>query len=183
MRKYLELFWAFVIVGATLFGGGYVIVPILERELVKKRGWISMDEVLDYYTISQITPGIIAVNIATFTGYKRAGPLGGLIATVGLVFPGVCLMLVVSLFLQHFAENKAVRHALAGIRLAVCALILDTVIKLYKGFWKNYKSVIISIIVFILSAVFSISPVFILPAAALAGFLFFRPKKSVGENL
>ena len=175
MREYLELFWAFIVVGGTTFGGGYAAVPVLERELIKKRGWLTMDEVLEFYTIAQITPGIILVNIATFSGYKRKGIPGGIIATLGLVLPGVSLMLLISLFIRRFAEYPAVRHAFGGIRLAVCALILDTTVKLFKGFWKDYKALIISIAAFVLSAVFSVSPVYIIPVAGLAGFLLFTP--------
>ena len=175
MRELLELFRAFIVIGATTFGGGYAIVPVLERELIKKRGWITMDEVLDFFTLAQITPGVIAVNIATFVGCKRKSFIGGAIATTGFVLPGVCLMLIISLFVRRFAEYPLVQHALAGIRLAVCALILDTTIKLFKGFFKNYKSIIISIIAFVLSAVFSVSPMYIILGAGLAGFaLFYR---------
>jgi chromate transporter len=177
LPEYLELFWAFIAVGATIFGGGYAIVPVLERELIKKRGWITMDEVLDFYTLAQITPGVIAVNIATFVGCKRKGFIGGVIATIGLILPGFCLMLIVSLFVQRFAEYPLVQNALAGIRIAVCALILDTAIKLFKGFFKDYKSLIISIIAFVLSAILSVSPMYVIMGAGLAGFaLFFRPR-------
>ena len=182
MRAYLELLWAFIVIGATTFGGGYAIVPVLERELIKKRGWLTMDEVLDFYTIAQITPGIIAVNIATFTGCRRKGVLGGILATIGLVLPGVCLMLVISVFVKRFAEYSVVRHALAGIRLAVCALVLDTVIKLIKGFFKNYKSVIICIIAFVLSAVFSVSPVYVVLGAGIAGFLLYSQHWNSGKK-
>jgi chromate transporter len=151
-------------------------VPVLEREMIKKRGWLTMDEVLDFYTIAQITPGIILVNIATFVGCKRKGILGGIIATIGIILPGVSLMLLISLFIRRFAEYPVVRRAFSGIRLAVCALILDTTIKLFKGFWKDYKAMIISVIAFVLSAVFSVSPVYIIPAAGIAGFLLFSPK-------
>jgi len=171
VRAYLELFWAFFTVGATTFGGGYAIVPVLERELIKKRGWLTMDEVLDFYTISQITPGVIAVNIATFVGCKRMSFMGGLVATIGLILPGVSLMLVVSLFVKRFADYPVVQHALAGIRLAVCALILNTTLKLIKGFFREYKSIIVFVIVFTLSAVFSVSPVYVILGAGLAGFL------------
>lgn len=178
MKELLELAWAFTVIGATTFGGGYAIVPVLERELIKKRGWITMDEVLDFYTVAQITPGVIAVNIATFVGCKRRGFVGGLAATIGLVLPGVSLMLLVSLFVRRFAEYPPVQHALAGIRLAVCALILDTAIKLVKGFYKDYKSVIICVIAFALSAVLSVSPVYIIAGAGLAGFLLFPRRRA-----
>jgi len=176
VRAYLELLWAFFVVGATSFGGGYAVVPILDRELVKKRGWISMDEVLDFYTIAQITPGIILVNIATFVGCKRKGFFGGTLATIGLILPGVCLMLLISMFFRHFAENRIVQHALTGIRLAVCALMLDVAGKLFKGFFRDYKAVIISIVAFALSTVFSLSPVFIVLGAGIAGFLLYSPR-------
>jgi chromate transporter len=153
------------------------MLPVLERELIKKRGWISMDEVMDYYTIAQITPGIIAVNVATFVGCKRKGPAGGILATAGLVLPGISLMILVSFFIQRFAAYPVVRHAFAGIRIAVCALILDTALKLFKGFFKNIKSIIISVIAFSLSAVFSLSPVYIILGAGLAGFLLFPQRK------
>jgi len=179
VREYFELFWAFIVVGASAFGGGYAAVPLLEREMIKKRGWLTMDEVLDFYTIAQITPGIILVNIATFVGCKRKGIPGGVIATFALVVPGVCLMLLISLFIKRFAEYPVVRHAFSGIRLAVCALILDTTIKLFRGFWKDYKAMIISVIAFALSAVFSVSPVYVIPVAGLAGFLLFSPKGKV----
>jgi len=179
VREYLELFWAFIVVGCTTFGGGYTAIPVLEREMIKKRGWLTMDEVLDFYTIAQITPGIILVNIATFSGYKRKGIPGGIIATIGVVVPGVSLMLLISLFIKRFAEYPIVQHAFSGIRLAVCALILDTTVKLFKGFWKDYKALIISIAAFVLSAIFSVSPVYIIPVAGLAGFLLYSPR---GKN-
>lgn len=182
MHKYLELFWAFMVVGVTAFGGGYAIVPVLEREMIKKRGWLTMEEILDYYTIAQITPGVIAVNIATFVGCKHKGSLGGLVATIGFILPGVTLMLVVSVFIQHFAEYPLVKHALAGIRLAVCAMILDTAIKLFKGLFKNFRAPVICIITFVLSAVFSVSPVYIIIGAGITGFFLFNPKWKITEK-
>jgi chromate transporter len=175
LREYLELFWAFVVIGATTFGGGYAILPVLDRELIKKRGWLTMDEMTDLFTVAQITPGVIAVNIATFAGCKRKGYFGGAVATVGLILPGVTLMMIVSIFVQRFAEYALVRHALAGIRLAVCALVLDITIKLFKSFYKNYKAAAVSILAFALSVVFSVSPVYIILGAGLAGFLLFFP--------
>jgi chromate transporter len=180
VREYLELFWAFIIIGGTAFGGGYAAVPLLEREMIKKRGWLTMEEVLDFYTIAQITPAISLVNVGTFVGCKRNGIPGGNIATIGIILPGVSLMLLISLFIRRFAEYPAVQRAFSGIRLAVCALILDTTIKLFKGFWKDHKAMIISVIAFILSAIFSVSPVYIIPVAGLAGFLLFSPKGKGG---
>ena len=182
MREYFDLLWAFFVVGGTAFGGGYAMIPVFEREMIKKRGWLTMGELLDFFTIAQITPGIIAINVATFVGYRRKGVLGGIIATLALVLPGVSLMLIISMFVQRFAEYRIVQHAFAGIRLAVCALILDTAIRLFKGFWKNWRSVIICIIAFALSVVFSVSPVFIILGAALVGFLLYIPRHKGGAQ-
>ena len=183
MREYLELIRAFIVIGATAFGGGFAIVPVLERELINKRGWVTMEEVLDFYTIAQITPGIIIVNITTFIGYRRKGVPGGIVATLSLALPSVSLMLLISVFLDRFAEYAAVRHALAGIRIAVCAIILDTTIRLFRGYMKDYRSVVICVIAFVLSAVFSLSPVYIILGAALAGLLLYSPRqKKTGEE-
>lgn len=165
-------------VGAMTFGGGYAMVPVIERELINRKGWTNMDEVMDYYTIAQITPGIIAVNLSTFIGYKRKGPLGGLLGTVSFLIPGVTLMVFISLFIKQFAEYPAVRHAFAGIRVAVGALILDTVIKLIKGIFKDLKAVIIFILGFSFQALLSASPVLIILGAGAAGFLLYRPPRA-----
>ena len=174
IKELIELFWSFIVIGATLFGGGYAMIPVVERELIKKRRWVEMDEVLDYFTIAQITPGIIAVNVATFVGYKRKGIAGGIIATLGIILPGTCLMLIISVFLKRFSDYEMVRHIFTGIRIAVCALILNTVIKISKNVIRGLKGIIIFICAFILSGIFGISPVFIIFGAGLAGFLFFR---------
>jgi chromate transporter len=182
MKEYVDLFLTFMKIGISTFGGGYAMVPVLDRELIKKRNWITMDEVMDYYTIAQVTPGIIAVNVSTFVGYKRKGFFGGVLATVGFIIPGVALMLIISVFVKRFAEYDVVQHAFTGIRVAVGALILDTVLKLFKGIFKNMSAVIIFIIAFVLSAIFSASPVFIILGAGIAGFLLYRPKKPRPEN-
>lgn len=179
MKEYLDILWAFTVIGATTFGGGYAMIPVLQRELIEKRGWIDMDEVMDYYTIAQITPGIIAVNVATFVGFKRKGLFGGAIATIAFILPGVSLVILIALFLKQFADYEIVRHVFIGIRISVCALILDAVLKLFKGLFKNYKAVILFIAAFVLSAVFSLSPVFIIIGAGLTGFVFFRASGEV----
>jgi len=181
----LDLFWAFLVIGASIFGGGYAMLPALQRELIRKRGWITMDEVMDYFALAQITPGIIAVNVATFVGYKRLGIIGGILATIGIIVPGVTLMIIFSVSIRQIAEYEVVHHAFTGIRLSVCAFILNTIIKLHKGVIQNYKSIIILVIVFILSAFFFISPVYVVLASMLAGLIFFRPplvKKDKEEN-
>ena len=160
------------------------MIPVLDRELIRGKGWITMDEVMDYYTIAQVTPGLIAINISTFVGFKRKGIAGGIISTLGFVLPGISLMILISVFLSRFAEYQAVQHAFAGIRVAVGALIINTVIKLIKGFYKEFKSLAFFIAAFALSALFGKSPVYIILGAGLLGWLCFKPKKqdSQGEG-
>ncbi|MDR0655419.1 MAG: chromate transporter [Treponema sp.] len=177
MKDLTDLFVTFFRVGIMTFGGGYAIIPVVERELIERKNWVSMEEVMDYYTIAQITPGVIAVNLSTFVGAKRRGIPGGIAATLGFIFPGLTFMILVSIFIQRFAEYPVVRHAFAGIRLAVCALILDTVLKLFRGVFKGRLSVAIFIIALGLSAFVSASPVPIILAAGLAGFFLKRPAK------
>jgi chromate transporter len=179
LKAWLDLLWTFIKIGATSFGGGYAMIPVIERELIRRKGWTNMDEVMDYYTIAQITPGIIAVNLSTFIGYKRKGPLGGLLSTVGFLIPGVTFMAAVSIFMKQFAEYPAVQCAFAGIRIAVGALILDTILKLVKGVFRDKKAVVIFILGFVLPAVFSVSPVFIVAGAGAAGFFLYRPQKGL----
>ena len=183
LNEYIELFLAFLKLGLTTFGGGYAMIPIVERELIKKRGWTNMEEVMDYYTIAQITPGLIAVNLSTFVGYKRKGILGGIFATLGFVLPGVTIIIAAALCIGNFADLPVVKQAFAGIRIAVGALILDTVIKLVKGVLKDKKAFAIYFAVFIISVfprvgfyqlpAFIKSPVTLVLASGLVGLLFY----------
>jgi len=182
MNEYLEIFLTFLKMGCFAFGGGYAMVPLVERELIKKRGWTNMDEVIEWYTIAQITPGIIAVNLSTFIGYKRKGILGGILATIGFVLPGVLIIIVAALLLSNFADNVIVKHAFVGIRIAVGALILDTVIKLLKGFIKEIKTLAVYLIVLLVLLIPIIpgllkSPVLLVLASGLAGLFIYRQKK------
>jgi chromate transporter len=182
MTEWIELIWTFIKIGASTFGGGYAMVPVLERELIKGKGWITMDEVMDYYTIAQVTPGIIAVNVSTFVGWKRKGWLGGILATAAFILPGMILMTVISLFISRFAEYPAVRHAFAGIRIAVGALILDTIRKLVKGFYREITSPAVFIIVFAVSVLTGVSPVYMIIAAGLLGWLLYRFRRRPGPQ-
>ena len=132
MKKLLTLFLAFAKVGVLTFGGGLSMLPMLRREIVEKQGWATDDELMDYYAVGQCTPGIIAVNTATFIGYNQAGILGGIISTLGVVFPSVVIIFLIASVLQGFMEYEIVAHALNGIRAVVCALLAHTVISLAK---------------------------------------------------
>lgn len=171
MKQLLELFLTFAKVGATTFGGGYAMLPILQREVVEKRQWATEDELMDYYAIGQCTPGIIAVNTATFIGYKYMGILGGVIATLGVVFPSIVIITLIAMFLTNFAEITVVQHALAGVRICVVALILDSVVKLGKKSLIDNKCIIIFLVVLGLSMLTPVSPVIIIVLAGVAGYL------------
>ena len=184
MTEYLKILYAFSRVGLFSFGGGYAMIPVVEREIIKKREWITMDEVMDFYTISQIMPGMIGVNLSFFIGNKQKGAFAGFLAAMGFVLPGVTLITIVALFISNFADYPVVQHIFAGVRIAVAALILDTVIKLIKGVFKQWKNFAIYIFVFVLSVMpagilpaFLTSPAFLVTASGIAGLLIFRQNK------
>lgn len=172
MKELFDLFWTFCKIGALTFGGGYAMLPIIQREIVENKKWSTEKEILDYYAVGQCTPGVIAVNTATFIGYKLRGITGGIIATIGVVFPSLIIILTIASFLQNFADMAIVQSAFAGIRVAVVALIITTVIKLLKSSIKDYLGIIIAILTFIISAFLGLSPVYVVIAAGLTGFIF-----------
>lgn len=172
MKELFDLFWTFCKIGALTFGGGYAMLPIIQREIVENKKWSTDKEILDYYAVGQCTPGVIAVNTATFIGYKLRGITGGIIATIGVVFPSLIIILTIASFLQNFADMAIVQSAFAGIRVAVVALIITTVIKLLKSSIKDYLGIIIAILTFIISAFLGLSPVYVVIAAGLTGFIF-----------
>ena len=151
MNLYLDLFVTFAKVGVCTFGGGYAMLPILQRELVEKRGWAAEEELSDYFAIGQCTPGIIAVNTATFVGHKLRGAAGGVAATLGLVFPCLVIIMLIAAFLQNFADLPVVVHAFNGVRACVCALILSSVLKLRKSTVVDKPTVAIFVVVLVLA--------------------------------
>ncbi len=182
MRELTALFLAFAKIGGFTFGGGYAMLPILQREIVEKRGWVTEEELTDYYAISQCTPGAIAVNTATFVGCKRKGVLGGVAATLGCIAPSVALITLIAAFLVHFAELAWVEHILAGIRVCVCVLILNAVLRLGAKSLHGLFSWSLCGIVLLGSMVFGISSVLLVVAAGLAGAVCgaLREKKRAG---
>lgn len=174
MRTLWELFRAFAGIGAITFGGGYAMIPILEREIVEKRGWATSEELMDYYAVGQCTPGIIAVNTATFIGHKVAGIAGGVAATCGMVFPSLVIISLIAGVLTNFSHIPAVSSAFAGIRVCVCVLIFNAVLKLWKGAVKDRGALLIFLAVFVLSLFLDISPVLFVVVCAAAGILLTR---------
>lgn len=129
---YGELFFSFAKIGFLTFGGGYAMLPLLQKECVENKKWVSDEELLNYYAIGQCTPGIIAVNTATFIGTKEKGICGGIIATLGVVFPSFLIITILASVISVVKDNVFVQKAFAGIRLSVCALILSSLVKLVK---------------------------------------------------
>ena len=171
MKTILQLFLAFAKIGAVTFGGGYAMLPILQRDIVKKHGWATDEELVDYFAIGQCTPGIIAVNTATFIGYKQKGVLGGIAATLGVVFPSVVIISIIAAFITNYAELEIVKHAFAGIRVCVCVLILNAILTLAKGSLVDKWTYIIFAVVFALSLLLDISAAILVLVAGLAGYL------------
>ena len=172
--KLLTLFLTFAKVGVLTFGGGYAMIPILEREIVDKHGWARSEELMDYYAVGQCTPGVIAVNTATFIGYKVAGNLGGVIATLGVVFPSLVIITLIAGILTNFADIPAVKSAFAAIRVCVCVLILNAVLKLWKSAVKDLPALLLFVLVLALSLFFDISPIVFVVLCAAAGIAFAR---------
>ena len=172
MKKLLELFWAFARIGVMTFGGGYAMIPMLEREIVEKRKWSTNEEIMDYYAVGQCTPGVIAVNTATFVGYSRAGVPGGIFATLGMVFPSLVIICTIAGILTNFADLPVVKSAFAGVRVCVCILIFNAVVKLWKGAVKDKAALCLCLLVFFLAVFLDISPVVFVIFCAAAGILF-----------
>ena len=169
MKELWELFAAFARIGGFTFGGGYAMLPMLQKEVVEKHGWATEDEVLDYFAIGQCTPGIIFVNTATFIGYKQRGVAGAIAATIGSVFPSVCIVMFIAAVLNNFAELPVVQHAFAGIRVVVSVLIINAVAGLRKKSIVDKLCVMIAIAAFVVSAFADVSPVVVVIAAAVLG--------------
>ena len=172
MKELFDLFRAFFTIGALTFGGGYAMLPMLEREIVSKHKWATSEELLNYFAIGQCTPGVIAVNTATFVGHKIRGVIGGIVATLGVVAPSIVIITIIALVLQNFMDIAWVQHAFAGIRVAVCALITASVVKLFKSNVKTNWHIALAVIAFVVVALLKLSPVYVVVACAVLSFIF-----------
>ena len=172
------MFLVFARIGGFTFGGGYAMLPLLQREVVEKRKWATQEELMDYYAIGQCTPGIIAVNTATFIGYKIKGVIGGIVATAGVVAPSVVIIVAISAFISNFQDIQAVKWAFAGIRAAVIALIVSSIIKLSKKSLVDVVTVIMFLVVTALSFFTNLSPAIFVVAAGICGIVLKGGKKS-----
>ena len=180
----IRLFFLFAKIGVMTFGGGYAMLPILQRELVDNLHWVTGEELADYFAIGQCTPGVIAVNTATFIGYKKRGVAGGIVATLGVVFPSVVIITLLAGLIQSFSDNIYVKKAFMGIRACVCVLIFNAIFKLWKSAVKNKLTFMIFLAVALISIFTNVSPVLIVLVDVAFGILLevFTGKTKEADN-
>lgn len=169
IRQLVDLFVSFFKIGLFTFGGGYAMLPMLQREIVEKHRWVTEDDVLDYYAIGQCTPGVIAVNTATFVGVKLAGAVGGAVSTIAVVCPSLIIITIISTILRNFASYAVVQHAFVGIRVAVAALVVVSVAKLFKKGVKGALGIVIFAASLLLVFLLDLSPIWIVLAVIAVG--------------
>lgn len=165
------LFWTFAKMGIMTFGGGYAMLPILQREVVENRHWATEEEIMDYYAIGQCTPGIIAVNTATFIGQKKRGSIGGIVSTLGLVFPSLVIISVLAGLITNFSHLVWVQNAFTGIQVCVCVLIGNAVTKLLKKSVVDKQTALIFVVVLVGGIFVNISPAWFVIIAAAVGII------------
>lgn len=177
MNLYLQIFSTFAKIGAFTIGGGYAMLPLIQKEVVEKKKWISESDYVDMIAISQSVPGIFAVNIAIFTGYKMKGNIGSIVATLGAILPSFLIILGIVMFFREFLDNEYIAKMFMAIRPAVVALIVVPVFTTAKEAGVNWKTAIIPMAAAFLIWYIGISPVYIVLTAALGGLIYGRLKK------
>ena len=171
MKLLLDLFLTFARIGVMTFGGGYAMLPMLQREVVDRKKWSTEEEIMDYFAIGQCTPGVIAVNTATFVGQKQKGVVGGIVATIGVVFPSLVIISLLAGIIEAFSHIQWVQHAFGGIRMCVCVLIVNAVVKLFKKAVIDWKTLIIFLVIALGSFLTPLSPAVFVVIAAIAGIV------------
>ena len=174
MRPFIRLFLTFAYIGAVSFGGGYSMLPMFQHELVDKNNWLTNEELTDIFSASQCIPGIIACNCAVFVGYKQKGVAGGVASALGAVSPSVVIILVIAAFISNYTDVPAVRWAFAGVRVCVCVLIINTVIKLWKQAVIDKPAIIVFSVVFLVSVFTSLPAAILVISAGIAGVVISR---------
>ena len=184
MKVYFDLFISWFKMGLFTFGGGYAMLPMIQREVIEKYHWATEDEVMDYYAIGQCTPGIIAVNTATFIGYKVKGISGGIVATLGVVSPSLIIITLITALITNFSQLEIVQHALRGIQVAVCVLMFTAIEKLLKKGVVDIWTFLIFAAAFLLSYFTDLSTVILVVLAGIAGYVMFvtKSRKKGGEQ-
>lgn len=181
MKKLWELYVTFLRVGGLTFGGGMAMLPMLKKEVIEKKGWTNEEELLDIYAIGQCTPGIIAVNTSTYIGYEQAGIIGAVCGTLGMVTPSLIIITLIATILNRFIAEPLVVHALSGIRVAVCAMMLNTVISLARAGIKDKLGVLLFLAGFLLATFSPIPTIVLVVCAAVIGIIVNIRKEKAGS--
>lgn len=174
----IELYISFFKVGLFTFGGGYAMLPIIEREVVKNKKWVSYDEILDYYAVSQTTPGVIMVNTSTFVGYGQRGVVGAIVATLGVISPSLIIISLIASLIENFADLPLVKSALKGISAGICAIMVSSIVKLSKSAIKSSLSVVLAIIGFSIAYFTNISIIYAIIFAIIVSILINLKKEN-----
>ncbi len=174
MVKYCDIFWSFLKVGAFTIGGGYAMIPLMQRELVTRHGWLSDEDFMDEVALSQAMPGVFAVNMASMTGYRLRGVRGAVVATVGNVLMPIVFILALAVFFRTFRDNPVVERIFMGLRPAVVALVAAPVFTMARSAKVTWSNVWIPVVSALLIWLFGVSPIVVVLAAALLGYLYSR---------
>lgn len=183
MNIFLELLISFIKIGFLTIGGGYVMLPMMQSELIEKKHWITEEELLDYYAVGQSTPGIIAVNVATFVGYKKAGVTGGIVATLGIISPSLIIITALAGVIQSIDQYPNVQKAMSGINVAVCALITDATLNFIKKGVKNFVTLLVLLASFLLIYYVKVPSYLIVLGAAFLGTITYFVKNKMKKNV
>ncbi|MCI7436298.1 MAG: chromate transporter [Spirochaetia bacterium] len=183
MNIFLELLISFVKIGFLTIGGGYVMLPMMQSELIDKKHWITEEELLDYYAVGQSTPGIIAVNVATFVGYKKAGVTGGIVATLGIISPSLIIITALAGVIQSIDQYPNVQKAMSGINVAVCALITDATLNFIKKGVKNFVTLLVLLASFLLIYYVKVPSYLIVLGAAFLGTITYFVKNKMKKSV
>lgn len=174
MVKYCDIFWSFLKVGAFTIGGGYAMIPLMQRELVARHGWLTEEDFMDEVALSQAMPGVFAVNMASMTGYRLRGVGGAVVATVGNVLMPIVFILALAVFFRAFRDNVIVGRIFMGLRPCVVALIAAPVFTMARSAKVTWSNVWIPVVSALLIWLFGVSPIVVVLAAALLGYLYSR---------
>ena len=181
LKTLWQVFLSFFKIGAFTFGGGYAMIPLIQNEAVEKRGWVTDDDILEVIAIAESTPGPIAINSATFVGYRAAGVVGSMCATLGVVLPSFVIILLISFVLKKFSDILAVQYAFHGIRAGVLALLCKSLWTMYKKSPKGWVSYVVMAAAFVLTAIVGINVIFVIIGCAVFGLVtsMYLKKKEV----
>ena len=187
-KKALLVFWSFFKIGLFTFGGGYAMISVISAELVERRKWITQEDMTDMLIISEMTPGAIAVNSATFVGYRVAGVLGGILGTLGVVLPSLIIITVLSFFVHYLEEVAWLAAAFKGIQAVVVVLIVNAMVKFFKQLDKNWQSYLIAAAALIVTLLTDFNVIFLILAGGIYGIAYTlardaRKKKLLEKNL